>query len=130
MMDRIAPMAADPAVLQRQIGRESTMFGTDTAALRGSMTADNLTDMADTASAGPLLSALAGDLRGAVMGAGRMAGNALTGRNTATRSEIARMLLSRDVDAALAPALRAQMKAGGQNRVVEALLRSLARPTQ
>jgi hypothetical protein len=130
MAAKLAPMAADPALLQRQIGRESTMVGTDTAALRGSMTADNLAGAADVANSGPLLSLLTGDFRGAVTGAGRAAGNALTGRNTATRAEIARMLLSRDIQGALAPAIRAEMRSGAQNRVVEALLRSLARPTQ
>ena len=124
-------MANDGALLQRQIGRENTMFETGNAALGGSRTADNMADAADMKAFdfGPVANLLRGNFAAAAMQAGPTIANTMQGRNTATREMIARALLSKDVQKSLAPAMRADIAAGRQTQVVEALMRSLPRIT-
>lgn len=122
-------MARNPQELADFIRREQTMFETGTQAMGGSRTADNLADIADAKGfdVGPILNILAGRFGPAAQQVAGKAGNALMGRNTATREEIARLLLSPDLQAALQPALRKQLAVGKQSQVVEALMRGLER---
>lgn len=129
-VEKLSVMASDPALLQRQLERESTMFRTGREALGGSATALNQADAAQANTGEALLGMIAAPRATMMQAAGRGLANIATNQGAATREEIARMLLSRDVQAALAPALRAQLKAGNQNRVVEALMRSIQRPMQ
>ena len=89
-----AGMATDPQLLARRLGRENTMFETNSVALGGSRTADNLADTADVSSAN--ISALAQLLRGHIIsGGGQLAGaafNRMRGQGPGVRSEIGRML--------------------------------------
>ena len=125
----IGAMARNPKGLQEFLRREQTMFETGAQALGGSRTADNLADIADAQAfdVGPILNALSGRWGAAAQQVAGKAGNALLGRNTATRDEIARLLLSTDPAKALAPALAKQQSVAAQSRVVEALLRSMER---
>ena len=122
-------MARNPQELADFIRREQTMFETGTQAMGGSRTADNLADIQDVQGfdVGPILNILAGRPGAAIQQVAGKAGNALMGRNTATREEIARLLLSPDLQAALQPALRKQLAVGKQSQVVEALMRGLER---
>jgi hypothetical protein len=124
-------MAQDPDLLRRQIGRENVMFETSRKTLGGSETAERLADDTNlqTFAVGPLANVLGGRFGAAAQQIGGSALNALQGRNTATRDMIARALLSGSLDDVLQPAMRADLAAGRQNKVVEALMRSLPRLT-
>lgn len=122
-------MARDPQGLAGFLFREDQMFKTGNAAMGGSMTADNLADVADVGAfdTNALINILTGRWGAAATQLGSGAVNAMLGRNTATREEIARLLLSSDIDAALAPALQRALSNGRQSAVVEALMRSAER---
>ena len=124
----LAAMAKDPALLQRQIGRENTMFETARNAMGGSQTADNLADAAETTGfdMGALGNILTGRWGAAAQQAVQSGANAMMGRNTATRQLLAQHLLSKDIKAALEPALKSKAKAATQNKLIEALVRGLA----
>lgn len=124
-------MARDPQSLTDFLAREDQMFRTGNAAMGGSMTADNLADVADVGSfdANALVNLLTGRWGAAATQLGSGAINTMMGRNTATREQIARLLLSGDIDAALAPAVQKALSTGKQSAVVEALMRSLERTT-
>lgn len=122
-------MARNPQELADFIRREQTMFETSAHAMGGPRTADNLADIQDVQGfdVGPILNILAGRPGAAIQQVAGKAVNTLMGRNTATREEIARLLLSPDLQAALQPALRKQLAVGKQSQVVEALMRGLER---
>lgn len=122
-------MARNPDDLAAFLGREDQMFRTGNAAMGGSMTADNLADVADVGAfdANALVNILTGRWGAAATQLGSGAVNTMLGRNTATREEIARLLLSGDIDAALAPAMQRALSNGRQSAVVEALMRSAER---
>ena len=124
-------MAQDPELLRRQIGRENTMFETGRKTLGGPETAERMADDTNlqTFAVGPLANVLGGRWGAAAQQVGGAAVNALQGRNTATRDMIARALLSGSLDDVLQPAMRADLAAGRQNKVVEALMRSMPRLT-
>lgn len=124
-------MARDPDRLQRFIRREDEMFRTSNAAMGGSMTADNLADVADVSAfdASPIINLLMGRWGTAATQLGETAMNAMTGRNTATREQIAKLLLSGDVRGALAPAAQRQIGNMQRSALIEALIRSAERPT-
>lgn len=90
-----APGKAD--LLQRQIGRENTMFETRNAAMGGSRTADNLADQAAMGISpevvGVLKNIITGNFGGAVKTAITAGQNGLTGNTAAVRKEVADMLL-------------------------------------
>lgn len=127
-----AAMALDPEAYARRLSRENDMWGTQNRALGGSRTADNQMDIEG-----------AGEMTGGLMGAARSAlnlqigdaaaqvaatiGSAAKGQNEATREAIARILMSQDPQAALAPVLAQDMKTQGSRRVIEALLRNAGR---
>lgn len=125
----LGAMARDPQALADFIRREQTMFETGAQALGGSRTAENFADIQDAKGfdVGPIINALSGRLGAAASQIAGKAGSAMMGRNTATSEEIARLLLSPDIKAALQPALRKQLQVGKQSRVVEALIRGLER---
>jgi hypothetical protein len=122
-------MASNPALLERQIGRENTMFQTGNAALGGSKTADNLADATEMQNFdyGVLANLFRGNLSSAMQQAIPTALNVLQGRNTATRAEIARALLSTDIKAALKPAELARVASAPKSALAEILVRSLLR---
>ena len=123
-------MANDPALLSNRIGREDTMFRTTQAATGGSMTADNLADAADMQNFDyGLLANIIRSPKTAALQLGPTIANAMQGRNTATRELIAKMLMGRDMQRALAPAIAAETKAGPRRAIIEALVRGLPRPT-
>lgn len=123
----LGAMANDPGMLARRIGRENTMFETTNAALGGSRTADNLQDIADVSglSGSMLINLLTGNWKAAATQAGDKAISAATGRSDATRELIAKMLLSGDVQGALAPALSAAKTTAERSRIAEAVLRAM-----
>ncbi len=87
-----APGRAD--LLQRQIGREQTMFETRNTALGGSKTADNLNDHAAMSVDPHLIGQIvSGNWHGALRTAVAAGHNALTGNTPAVRQEVARILL-------------------------------------
>lgn len=125
----LGAMAKDPEGLLSFLQRENDMFATTNRATGGSMTADNLADAAemqafDTA---PLLNLLSGNWKVAAQQLGATAANAATGRNTATRQEIAKLLMSDDVRRAIAPALLRQAKQIKREGLLTALTRSSGR---
>lgn len=125
----LGAMARNPKALADFIRREQTMFETGSTALGGSRTADNLVDIQEVSGldAGLIANILTGRWGAAAQQAGGTALNAATGRNTATRDQIAQLLLSQDVGQALAPAMHRVQQNISQDRVVEALLRNLQR---
>ena len=124
-------MAIDPALFRGRVGRENTMWETQNRALGGSRTADNLADTADIGVVADMgraaKDALTGRIGAAVGTVGRLAGNAATGQNEATRTLVARILMSNDPKAALATALRQEATSQGRRRIAEALMRSIGR---
>lgn len=87
-----APGRADQ--LQRQIGREQTMFETRNAALGGSKSVDNLNDHAAMAVDPHLVGQIfTGNWHGAVKTALSAGQNALSGNTPAVRKEVADILL-------------------------------------
>lgn len=130
--DVMGGIADDPALLARRLDREGRMFSTSQGVLGGSATAERLADDAllSSDSMGILGNILAGNYATAASQAGIKSGNALMGRNTATREEVARILLSRDPRAALERAIAAQNTAAGKAAIVDAVIRSLPRPVE
>jgi len=128
----IASLGKNPALLSNRIARENAMHETLRKVLGGSETAERMLDDAalDTQSMSAIANLLQGRFGAAANAAGGAVMNTMTGRNTATRELIARMLLSGNISSALAPAMRADMARAGQNRVVEALMRSGLRLTE
>lgn len=124
-------MALDPQLFRDRLARENVMWETQNRALGGSRTADNLSDVAGVGVAADgfraVKDALMGRIGSAVGAVGDMAGNALTGQNEATRTVIARILMSDDPRKALASALRQEATAQGRMRVIEALTRATGR---
>ena len=125
-------MALDPQLFRDRIGRENQMWETFNRGLGGSRTADNLADIQDTSSM--TNSVLGNLLAGRLMEAGRQAGvkalNNVTGQSEATRALIARMLISGDVPAAVAPALKALEKRTQRSKLVEGVIRGGGRVVQ
>ena len=124
----LGALASDPAKLQRQIGREQTMFETTAQALGGSRTADNLADINDTKSMSAsvimnLLSMRPGAAAAQV--ADKLLSSA-TGKSPKTRELIAKMLLSQDPSAAIAPAVRRTGRNATQDAIAGILARSAA----
>lgn len=129
LQSELGAMATDPALFSRRIGRENTMFATQNAVLGGSKTADNLADMADAASFdyGPLASVMQGRFGEAAAKLGMKVVDAGRGVNTATREEIARMLLSKDPKKALAAGILADTLYARRAFAGEALGRNIVR---
>lgn len=121
-------MALDPTTYSDRLGRENEMWATQNRALGGSRTADNLQD----------ISAMEG-LAGGALDVARSAGNfqfgdvvakiggllgpIARGQTDQTRQLIARMLMSDDPAAALAPVLRQQNVSNATRRAIEAIIR-------
>lgn len=118
----LGAMAKDPAMLQRQIGRENTMFETAAQAMGGSRTADNLQDIAESGKfdTGMLVNLLSGRFGTA---AAQLLPK-LAGQTDATRAKIAKMLLSTDAKGVLAPIAKKTANSDATKRVIEEILRS------
>ncbi|MEP5761151.1 MAG: hypothetical protein ABJ327_17915 [Litoreibacter sp.] len=126
--EELGAMANNPQLLQRQIGRENTMFETRAQAIGGSRTADNLADMDDVngSNVGIFTNLMSGRYGAAAVNAGQRAGSMATGQNEATRALLARALMSKDGPKALAGPIRQSQKDVSQRRMVEALMRHVA----
>lgn len=127
-------LATDPALLQRQVNRENTMFGTFNRALGGSRTADNLQDIQDTGTIGNALRAARDTLSGNVGGVLASATDTLarigSGYNAATRKEMARILMSKNPEGELAKALKAKNLSETRRRALEGVARAIGRESQ
>jgi hypothetical protein len=121
-------MARDPALLQRQIGREQTMFETGAQALGGSKTADNLADIADVnqGSRSAIMNLITGKPGAAMQHLADKLLSAATGQSPKTRELIAKMLLSQDPKAALVPAIKGASKASTRDAIAAIISRSAA----
>lgn len=124
-------IANDPELLAARIARENQMWSTQNRALGGSRTADNLQDIEDTGLVASALRSgrdvLSGNFGNAASNALNVTAHALSGRNEATRQMIARILMSRDPQAALANALLRQARGQRVMRGSEAATRALGR---
>lgn len=129
MREKLEVMADDPQALADFLRRENDMFATRNAAVGGSATAQNLADSEAMSSEalGVIGNLLTGRFGAAASGAINKGVNALSGRNTATRDLIAQLLVSGDINAALAPALSASQRRAMSSAVVEALARASER---
>lgn len=126
----LAIMARDPDALAAYLEREATMTATGQRALGGSLTADNLADQQDIGrlGAGAISNFLSGGLSGAAVKSADFIVNALAGRNTATRETIAKLLLSDDAAAAIAPYLSAQARNALVRNPIAGAIRGASRP--
>lgn len=114
--------------LGERIAREQTMFETANAALGGSRTADNLSDIADISGFDPtvigsLLSG--GGIKAAALQALTRSANALSGRNTQTRDLIAQALMETAPTRANAQLLQAVQRGENLSRMQQQLIRAL-----
>jgi hypothetical protein len=117
-------IGVDPALLMSRLQRENAMFATNSTALGGSRTADNLADAAgvegfDSSVIANLLTGRFGAAAGQVAGA---ASDFFSGVTPNTRMLIAEALLSNDVTALRAAARRADVSEAQRN-IIEALMR-------
>lgn len=124
-------MTVDPRLFRDRIAREGAMWETQNRALGGSRTADNLSDVTDIGVMADMgratRDALTGRIGNAIGTVARYAGNAASGQNEATRTLIARILMSSDPKKSLAQALRQEAGSQGRKRIAEALARALGR---
>lgn len=113
--------------LGERIAREQTMFETANAALGGSRTADNLSDIADVGGFDPtMIGALAsGNIKAAALQALTRSANALSGRNTQTRDLIAQALMETAPTRANAQLLQAVQRGENLSRMQQQLIRAL-----
>lgn len=111
--------------LQGQIGRENTMFETDVIARGGSKTADNMEDISDVGAfdMGLLTNIFTGRWGAAGAQLAQTAGNAMSGQGEKTRAMIGKALMSRDVAAAIKPALDAAKTSAERQKVIQAFVR-------
>lgn len=95
--------------LQRQLGREQTMFETRGHALGGSRTADNLADQAEMSLFDPSIlgNLLSGNFMGAAASAGRQSIANIQGLSPTVRAQIADFLLTRNSTPAMQRIARA-----------------------
>ena len=124
-------MAIDPGLFGNRVGRENTMWETQNRALGGSRTADNLSDVTDTGMVADIgraaRDAFTGRIGSAIGTVANRVGNAASGQNEATRTLVAKMLMSDNPRQALAQALRQETTSQGRRRIVEAMTRALGR---
>ena len=121
----LGALATDPAKLKRQVDREGVMFETRRAATGGSQTAENLADQADVnGQVGMIANLFSGRLGAAAMDGARSAGRTATGMNEATRDIIAKALMSKDPQKALAPVLAQAARDQRSKQVADALMRT------
>jgi hypothetical protein len=121
-------MTLDPSLYRDRLGRENEMWATQNRALGGSRTADNLQDInAMEGLAGGALDVArsAGNFQfgDVVAKIGGLLGPIARGQTDQTRQLIARMLMSNDPAAALAPVLRQQNVSDKTRRAIEAIIR-------
>lgn len=127
-----AAMTLNPEQYAGRLGRENTMWQTQNRALGGSMTADNMQDVAASSQAasglgGAAKSALNFQFGDAVSKVGAALGPIAKGQSDATRQLIAKALMSSDPEKVLAPILKKQLSGDKKKRAIEALLRNSGR---
>lgn len=125
-------MANDPDLLNRQVGRENTMFETRRQATGGSLTADNLADQADMGGfdLAPVANLMSGNFGTGLRQISTAIGQKLGGQNDATRALIVKALMSSDPEMALTQAMKQAGSDQGKRNVIEAMLRQVQRPVQ
>lgn len=123
-------MALDPELWAARRARENAMWQTQNRALGGSMTADNLADIADNGFAADVMKSagdiLTGNFRGGVGNLSSAASKTFGGLNAPTRERIAAALMADDA-AALGGAQQARIAMSNRQRLLEALLMSGSR---
>lgn len=114
-------------IMGDRIAREQRMFETGNAALGGSKTADNMSDVADIQSVDPTMigALMKGNLVGAALQGLQKGLNTVNGRNSQTRDAIARMLLQSEPTRARAELARAVASGQRITRAQEAVIRAL-----
>ncbi|MGV0910330.1 hypothetical protein [Martelella sp. FOR1707] len=131
--EEAAAMALDPQTFANRVGRETSMWETQNRALGGSRTADNLQDIGDVGPMADLGRAGMDLLRlrpfSAMGNLGSAATPLLTGQNEATRTLIARALMSREPEKALAEVMRMRQAKASRVTLLEALMRAASRTT-
>lgn len=127
----LGALATDPDLLARRVDRENEMFRTGGRVTGGSATVDNMTDVTDAARNAATLAGQA--VINPIWALRRFAGNVadvaingVTGNNEATRAEIARAMLSNDVNSALAPLFAARQRAAKADDLTALLGRTYA----
>lgn len=123
-------LAQDPALWERQRARENTMWQTQNRAMGGSMTADNMADVADNGITADALRSLGdiftGNIRSGVGNAVNAVGNITGGMNSPTRELIARALLSGDASI-LERASQSQVRSARNQLALEAAIMAAQR---
>ena len=123
-------MTVDPNLYKERLARENEMWETQNRALGGSRTADN---QADQQAIEGLSGGVVGALRNShgVVDMSVKLADALKplakGQNEATRELIAKALMSKNPQEALAPALRQDMSSQKMRRIMEAIMRTSGR---
>jgi hypothetical protein len=120
-------MAQDYPLYADRLGRENTMWETQSRALGGSRTADNLADKQAIeglagGAMGAMRSAANFQIGDAVAKIAELLGPVAKGQNTATRNLIAQALLAGDASV-LAPAIAQATKSAKVRRAIEAVIR-------
>lgn len=120
-------MALPEAHLPDKLAREGEMFGTYNRALGGSRTADNLQDVGNVgpwADAGRAVrDAASANFGQALTNAANAIAPYVKGQNEATRTLIARALMSNNPMAILRPAIKSKKNADRVKRIVEGAMR-------
>lgn len=119
-----AEMALDPDLFARRVGRENTMHRTQTTALGGSRTADNISDVsrATDEATGALAKLVRGNIPGAVWDGLVSGARGAFGESPQTRDLIVEALMAGNVDALRRGAGREAITQGLQE-IVELLAR-------
>jgi hypothetical protein len=118
----VAPMSTGPR-MQRQLGRENTMFETRNAALGGSRTADNLADSADVTQVDPAIisNLLTGNFGQAVRAGGNRIMSEALGMAPGVAERVTRALMERDPNQAIRH-INAARRSLGQRELNTALV--------
>lgn len=126
----MAALAQDPAMWERQRARENAMWQTQNRALGGSMTTDNLADVADNGIMSDVAKSLGematGNFRNSVGNAANSVARAAGGLNAPTRELIARALMSGDASI-LEGASKAQIAQAQNQLLLESALMAAQR---
>lgn len=129
--DEIDAIAVDPQLFKQRLANENAMWETQNRALGGSRTADNLQDIEGQGAIADALRAArdvgTGNPGTAVASVAGGISQKLTGKNEATRSLIADMLMSSQPKISLSEAGKQAAKSASRKRLAEAILRAIWR---
>lgn len=129
--DEVDAIASDPNVFKQRLANENAMWETQNRALGGSRTADNLQDIEGQGAIADALRAArdvgTGNPGTAIANVAGGISQKLTGKNEATRSLIADMLMSSQPKISLSEAGKQATQAESRKRLAEAILRAMGR---